>query len=269
MKYNFFILIYIFLAVSLFAQNDTINQKDNNGLPHGYWEKYKEGKLFYKGHFNHGNPIGEFTYFYPDNIIKTKLSFSDNGKKAYAIHYYKNGKKYAEGMYYDKKKEGKWIYYDGFDHIIAIENYKNGELNGISYDFFPNGDTLQIANYVNGKKNGEYRLFYPTKSPRIIANYKNDTIQGLTKYFYSNGQVYEIGKYRDGLRDSLWIMYDENGVVILTELYNYGSLIERKVYQPDKDPMKLEDDIIKNIDLYRKGIIKEPSENDFFNGTIR
>ena len=47
MKYNFFILIYIF-SVSLFAQNDTINQKDNNGLPHGYWEKYKEGKLFTK-----------------------------------------------------------------------------------------------------------------------------------------------------------------------------------------------------------------------------
>ena len=64
-------------------------------------------------------------------------------------------------------------------------------------------------------------------------------------------------------------MYDENGLVILTEMYNYGSLIERKVYQPDKDPMKIEDDIIKNIDKYKKGILKEPSVNDFFNGTFR
>ena len=253
MKCPFFIfLLLITINNQLICQNDTINLRDNNGLPHGYWEKYKDDRLFYQGHFDHGIPIGEFTYYYPEKILKSKLIYSDNGKKAYAIHYYKNGKKYAEGLYYNKKKEGKLIYYDGYDHIIAIENYKIGELNGFCYDFFPNGDTLQIANYINGKRNGEYKLFYPTKNPRIITTYKNDTIQGLTKYFYSDGQIYEMGKYLDGLRDGLWIMYDEDGVVILTETYYKGTLIERKVYQPDKDPIKIENEIYENMELYKR-----------------
>ena len=50
MKCPFFIfLLLITINNQLICQNDTINLRDNNGLPHGYWEKYKDDRLFIKG----------------------------------------------------------------------------------------------------------------------------------------------------------------------------------------------------------------------------
>ena len=106
MKCPFFIfLLLITINNQLICQNDTINLRDNNGLPHGYWEKYKDDRLFYQVHFDHGIPIGEFTYYYPEKILKASSYTVITAKKLMLFIIIKMVKNMPKGFIIIKKKK--------------------------------------------------------------------------------------------------------------------------------------------------------------------
>ena len=144
-----FILLIVTTVATAQVNNDTVNQVDNSGLKHGYWKKVNEkGMLKYTGRFDHGIPIGKFTYFYPDGITKARSDFSNNGKSTHTITYHHSGKVMSDGYYLDKKKDSLWSYYDNSGAILKVEFYRNNMKEGLWKTYY---DNRQVAEEMNIK----------------------------------------------------------------------------------------------------------------------
>ena len=234
----FLLLPVLFLALSLKAQNsaDTLNQLDASGKKHGYWKKYEEDTLRYEGRFVHGIPSGDFVYYYYDGSVKTKMNYTNSGHDSYAVLYFNNGEKMAEGKFVDKKREGEWITYDGHGNIIGKVPYVNGVKSGLAAYFYPEGGKLEEVNYVNGLEDGTFKQYFPNQSVKTKGRYKNGKYNGVFAYYYPNNMVYNTGTYENNLRHGVWTMYDEEGEIIVKVTYNNGKVVNREVFQKDKDP---------------------------------
>ena len=69
------IILFSSLSLGVFAQNDTINQTDANGLRQGYWiKKYDDGAKKAEGYFKDGKQIGDFSHYYPTGALQTKIN---------------------------------------------------------------------------------------------------------------------------------------------------------------------------------------------------
>ncbi len=237
----FLILPVLFISLSLFAQtsNDTINQVDNNGKKHGFWKKQNGDTLKYEGRFVHGIPEGDFVYYYDDGKVKTEMNYTNNGQNAYAIMYFNNGKKMAEGKFVNKKREGEWITYDGHDNIIAKVPYSNGKKSGLAIYFFPEGGTLEEVHYEEGIEQGNFKQYFPNGSVKMKGCYENGKYHGPFTYYYPNNMVYNTGLFENGLKNGVWSMYDEEGKIILKYTYNKGEIVNKEVFQKDKDPEEI------------------------------
>jgi antitoxin component YwqK of YwqJK toxin-antitoxin module len=74
-----------------------INQINEKGHRHGYWEDYwSSGKLWFKGNYDNDLPHG------------------------YWEHYYSNGNQSCKGNYENGMRYGLWKYY-GYDGILREE----------------------------------------------------------------------------------------------------------------------------------------------------
>ena len=71
--------------------------------------------------------------------------------------------------------------------IIREDNYKNGELHGISRQF-RNGILDNESNYENGKLHGMYRSFYENGELYGISKYINGK-EYSSKYFNKDGKL--------------------------------------------------------------------------------
>lgn len=228
----------MFLFSLLFAQNetDTLNQLDNQGKKHGYWEKSDGDTIKYIGSFDHGIPIGEFIYYYSSQNIKAKTYYSENGNIAQATMFFATGTKMAEGKFVNKKREGMWTNYDGHDNIIAEVNYKNGLKSGLCTYYYSEGGKLEEIIFENGLENGLYIQYFLNQTIKMKGFYDQGKFNGTFAFYHPNSQVYNTGEYLQNLRHGDWIMYDEQGKPIVKVTYKYGKVSEREVYQKEKDP---------------------------------
>src|SRR6056297_741959 len=107
------IIISLILCIP-FLVPAQINQTDAEGLRQGKWEKrYPGGKLIYVGQFKNGEPVGDWTRFYPGGIVKAKIHYAENSDSAFVQLFSERGKKIAEGNYVNEKRAGKWTLYSG------------------------------------------------------------------------------------------------------------------------------------------------------------
>jgi antitoxin component YwqK of YwqJK toxin-antitoxin module len=99
-------------------------------------------------------------------------------------------------------KNGCHITYYSNEHIKCPgakwkeENYKDGQLNGLTIRWDEDGKINGKTNYKDGKRHGEetrYRYGYKD----TIINFKNDSIDGICTRFYSNGQKQSQGQATD------------------------------------------------------------------------
>jgi antitoxin component YwqK of YwqJK toxin-antitoxin module len=133
-----------------------------------------------------------------------------------------------EGVYDNEngvKKE-----YDELGNLSAEYTLKNGELNGVVLQYYPNGRLRSRSNYINGKAQGlfeefnsegkktsEYSMsndvkngilkYFENGRPEYTATYRNDSLNGqFTRYYYSNDTVVlsESGKYINNDKDGTW-----------------------------------------------------------------
>jgi len=237
-------IIALFSCTLLFflftSGQDTLNQLDNKGLKHGYWKKYDVDTLKYEGRFEHGVPTGEFIYYHFDKSKKATTIYSENGTVAHTVMYFNNGFKLSEGVFIKQKREGLWKNYDGYDHVIAEVEYKNGMKNGRSVRYYQEGDVLEVTYFKDNKMDGSFVQYYPDSIPKIRGTHINGQRNGIFTFYHANGNVYMSGNYVAGLRENFWVTNDEDGKLIVKQQYKNGDVIAREVFQKDKDPLELQ-----------------------------
>jgi antitoxin component YwqK of YwqJK toxin-antitoxin module len=126
-----------------------------------------------------------------------------------------------EGVFVDDKKEGHWRKYTLRGDLIAYENYKNGDKDGLSEYFTALGDLIRKENW---------RAYNPDQPYDTIPIYGTGNNQILS---------YKIVKAKPySVKNGTWTYY-EKGKIIKTENYDRGHLLNPvKTEVATDEPMK-------------------------------
>ncbi|MBS1651107.1 MAG: hypothetical protein JSU07_03775 [Bacteroidetes bacterium] len=96
------------------------------------------------------------------------------------------------------------------------------------------GKTIYKGEFKNGKPFGSFKYFYPNDTVKAIMNFKNEGKTAYAKLFHQNGKQMGQGKYIGEAKDSVWLYYDELGVLISKDVYSMGKKNGTSyVYLPD------------------------------------
>lgn len=206
-----YFLMTLSVAVAFAQQPEVVKQYvDYEGKPTNskyanyYTETYKT---------NNADPYWQIKTYYNDTIQGTVASVGKSTdsqgqiKEGSFIYYFKNGTKKSEGDYANNFKEGEWKEWNEAGNIMAVNHFKKGKMvgrnirwydsnhisdsaildgdgNGKSFAFFPNGTKSAEGNYTSGSKNGQWLYYYldikNQKSIEVV--YEMDSVKDYTCY---------------------------------------------------------------------------------------
>jgi antitoxin component YwqK of YwqJK toxin-antitoxin module len=251
-------------------------QEDQN-LKDGYHIfKYPNGAVSSEGLIKNGKPEGFWKSYYVTGVKKSEgkrtsflldsiwVFYDQAGDTTEKINYLL-GKK--NGYYYKFRKDP----FEGL-YVWSRELYAGDKREGTAYLYFPDGKIQQSINYTDGKKQGLSKEFDKNGNVITLLEYNNDFLvsrdrinrtdskgmkQGLWKDFYPDGGIKTEKNYVNDLLNGYYKEYDERGKLVLTMLYEDGSIVKSKVEdEPDIEIVNKYDNNGKLIysGPYRNGI---------------
>jgi antitoxin component YwqK of YwqJK toxin-antitoxin module len=97
---------------------------------------------------------------------------------------------------------------------------------GIRKTYYSNNKNIKsIENYRNGELNGLYQKFYKSGKLYIKEYYKDDVEDGLYEKYYENGKLNQRCYCKDGYYDGLFESWNQDGELIQQKTYKDGLLI--------------------------------------------
>ncbi|MFA5573866.1 MAG: hypothetical protein WC994_02300 [Brumimicrobium sp.] len=231
----------------LFGLNDVIfsqiNQVDAKGRKQGEWVKYYTERDYsdvirYKGNFKNGKPVGKFVYYYPTREIRAVIVHKEGSNRSEAFLYHHNEKLAAHGIYINGKKDSIWTNFTPNGFFSSEESYKNDKLHGKKIVYYGEEVTitkrklkLRVDNYNEGQLDGESVEYYPDGKVKYKVTYKNNKKVGKAFLYHPNGQV-EVEEYwKEGKKHGLWKLFDVNAKEIGRRYFRNGSTVEGKALE--------------------------------------
>lgn len=228
--------------------------QENQSLKDGYQVfKYPNGTVSSEGIIKNGKPEGFWKSYYVTGIKKTEgrrtnflldsiwVFYDQSGDTTEKINYLFDKK---NGWYYKYKKDpSKGVY------IWSKELFAGNKKEGTAYTYFPEGKIQQTIAYNNGKKEGLSKEYDKEGNIITLLEYNNDFLvsrerinrldnkglkQGDWKEFYPNGAIKSEKTFKDDLLHGYYKEYDNRGKLVLTMLYDNGSIVKSRVEdEPD------------------------------------
>jgi len=253
-------LLSLISSAAISQTANDLNKTDQMGRKQGHWiKKNADNTLIYDGFFKDDHPVGEFKRYDENNILKSVMIFSEDGKSADASIYHYNGFIASKGKYINQLKEGKWQFFSSQvnDYLICEELYKNNKRNGPSQKFYLGGKIAEVINYVNDIKQGEWIQYNVDGTVCLKSSYKDGKLEGKYEVWGENGKIEFSGQYKNDAREGTWLIYNSNGSLKYKLEYNAGITKDK---QMDIDLSDYMDQLEKN-----KGKIADPEKT----GVIR
>lgn len=242
------ILILLLINVTILP-----GQFDQN-LQDGYKVfKYPNGAVSSEGYIKNGRPEGYWKSYYVTGIKKSEgkrtnflldsiwIFYDQAGDTTEKINYL-YGKK--NGYYYKYKKDASEGVY-----LWSKELFAGDRKEGTAYLYYPNGIVQQAITYNAGKKEGLSKEYDKNSMVITLMEYNNDFLisrqrinrtdskglkQGEWKEFYPGGGIKNEKSYKDDQLHGYYKEYDNRGILVLTMLYDSGSIVKSRVEdEPD------------------------------------
>jgi antitoxin component YwqK of YwqJK toxin-antitoxin module len=132
------------------------------------------------------------------------------------------------------------IGYNGFNGKVTYKgSYKEGDLHGIEYDYYPDGSIRVETNYVDGEEDGATTWYAPDGNVVLVMMYdegilvsygenaekqnKVDKPVVAIKYNYDNGKPKVDITLKYGSFDGEWKIYNKNGTIGESRQYKLGN----------------------------------------------
>ncbi len=237
------------LLLSVSFLNLLSAQDSNSDIKDGYHVfKYPNGAISSEGIIKNGKPDAFWKSYYVTGLKKSEgkrtnylldsiwIFYDQAGDTTEKINYLL-GKK--NGWYYKYKKDpSKGVY------IWSKELFAGDKKEGTAYIYFPDGKIQQTFLYNGGKKEGlskeydrdgniitllEYNNDFLVSRERINRTDNKGLMQGEWKEFYPNGNIKSEKSFKDNLMHGYYKEYDNRGKLILTMLYENGSIVKSSV----------------------------------------
>lgn len=207
-----FLFLVFSISGAIFAQDNTaVNQFDESGKRHGKWKGYypESNRLRYEGEFKNGKEIGTFKY-YDDTKSHSLLATREfkETEDACFIVFYSGKYKVSEGMVVNKKYHGEWRYFHKESTVLmTLENYKDGNLEGVRKVYYKDGTLAEETHYKNGLKDGPCKLYNNAGKLIEDSNYLKGELHGPASFFDQNGLIASKGNYKNGKSVGVWTYY--------------------------------------------------------------
>jgi antitoxin component YwqK of YwqJK toxin-antitoxin module len=210
--------IWILFLITTAAFSQETNKVDAAGKKDGLWKgTYAESKRpRYEGTFDHGKETGVFKFFddtKKGDVLATR-DFSANDGSSYTVFFDQNKNKVSEGKEIGKAREGEWKYYHKASKVLmAVENYKNGKLEGLKTVYYPNAQIAEEMTYKNGLKEGAYKKIGQDGTLLEESNFVNNEYNGVAVFYDSDKSVASKGKFINGKKAGIWQFYQKGKLV--------------------------------------------------------
>jgi len=119
--------------------------------------------------------------------------------------------------------------------------YSQGELQGTSTLYHPNGRVSALLPFVQGKLQGVASFYAAEGGLQRQAAYQRGLLHGEANNFFPDGQLAEAEFYRHGVRDGRYRRMHPNGNPAVEARYLNGQLLEpAHAYAEDGRPLDAE-----------------------------
>ncbi len=129
------------------------------------------------------------------------------------------------------------------DVLYERSMYKDGELHGDRYIYFPDGQTEIHERYDSGLLNDTLRIYYPSGQIKLKLYYEYGDLTGQSQKYYEDGVLAETATFKDNEENGPFVEYHPNGNIKwqgnylngdneFGELLNYdesGALIKKMI----------------------------------------
>ncbi|MGB8492568.1 MAG: hypothetical protein WCE64_16060 [Bacteroidales bacterium] len=228
--------------------------QDETNLKDGYHVfKYPNGAISSEGLIKSGKPEGFWKSFYVTGIKKSEGKWTNFQLDSIWVFYDQTGDTIKKINYLLGKKIGYYYNYkkdpaEGL-YIWSKELFAGDKREGTGYLYFPDGKVQQTFSYSDGKKEGLSKEYDKNGNVITLLEYNNDFLisrerinrtdskgvkQGVWKEFYPDGSVKSEKNYKDDQLHGYYKEYDNRGKLVMTMLYDNGSVVKSNVEdEPD------------------------------------
>jgi uncharacterized protein len=247
MKKTILITGLITFTICLYSQS-------NENLSDGYKVfRYPNGAISSEGMIRNGKPDGFWKSYYVTGIKKSEGKRTSFLLDSIWVFYDQTGDTIEKINYLFGKKNGYYYKYrkdaaEGL-YIWSKELFAGDKKEGTGYIYFPTGKINQTIAYRAGKKEGLSKEYDKDGNLITLLEYSNDFLvsrekinrtdsrgqkQGDWKEFYPSGGIKSEKSYKDDQLHGYYKEYDQKGNLVLTMLYENGSIVKSNVQdQPD------------------------------------
>jgi antitoxin component YwqK of YwqJK toxin-antitoxin module len=182
-----------------YHENGAVRDKGNvrQGYRDGAWRRYSTaGKLLEEGDYRKN------VYYLRTYLDSLGNPIIENGNGKFESDPDPLNPFQLKGDYRDGLREGEWLQYFNSGLLQATMQYELGDLNGTTETFFESGTT------------------------NLEGAYKKNKRDGVWKWYYEDGTMETTVTYLNGLKAGDQPFYDEAGILIRTEIYKEGELVD-------------------------------------------
>jgi len=243
-----------------------MQEKYSNDTIQYNWSWYDHGGTKAVEYYTNGLKSGTWRV-YPNpktssDTFPSRIDHYENGMRNGFHTAYRNGKISEEAYYKNDVLNGSSKTWNVQGLLIASENYKDGNLDGIS-NYYETG-LIRSVQYSKGKKNGVEKQVDAKGNPLYINWYKQGVLDSVYTY-HPNGKIAtsRIYKYYPGFvrteEFSFYTEWDDAGNILLKGRYHFGEKDQDwTTYYPNGK--------IKSVTPYSSGKIKGIYKKWYANG---
>jgi antitoxin component YwqK of YwqJK toxin-antitoxin module len=206
---------------------------DEDGKRQGLWkEYYLTGELKSQGHYINSNQEGEWKFYFENQRVEVEGRYKNGKKEGTWFWYYPNGDLLQEENWSQGKLDGEFMEYNENGEITVKGEYLEGTEEGEW--FYIQGKAIEKGTYYDGMRTGIWTTKWRENGILISEiEYDHNLFHGKHVLYYYNGKIRETGKYSGGERVGSWQLYDEEGELLLTTVYDEGREIRWDEYRLD------------------------------------
>lgn len=196
-----------------------------NGLPDGlYQEWFPNGQVKRAGKYITAKPEGKWIEYYQSGQLKSESNYRNGKKVGRNIEYFTDGTtQHEENRTEYGVRDG--VYYDAYDHTKPSKAgvYKDSRFDGITYQYYDNGNLKLKTPLVNDRKQGVEEAFYYDGGKSGICEYSAGFKQGKSSLYYRNGRSAGEFTWVNDLKEGFALAFNEVGDTTMTGNYSGGN----------------------------------------------
>lgn len=198
---------------------------DDKGIKEEFWQFfYPGGQVRLEGNYKNDKRSGTWKFYYPDGKLEQQGNYLNGLEDGLWTWNYPDGSLRREEYYLRGKEDGLSTEYDENGIVIATGEFIEGLEEGPWQ--YQSGDNIEKGSYKAGLKDGEWKEFYADGTLKFEGTYVQGSPNGKHKLYYENGKIKEEQFYRMGQKNRNWWVFDREGNVLISYVYNNDVLVK-------------------------------------------